>query len=869
MMRPATRPWWQQATALVSLSAGGAITGFSFAPGTAANLASPTGMPIRLLALQHSAQQHSAQQHSAQSSQSRDDGLRSAIVNVARYYLRMAEHKSPGEMAALIWQYDSLDGADHGESCAAFASLTLELAAHVVGQSSWVTGGATYPWPLHTWADVRVEPNPASPGITSILQDAQAHHRWHPVGDGYEPLPGDWVLFDGHVEVVTDYTSGVLQTIGADSPPNYSVNAHQYRDPVAAQGVLGFVNNGDLGAAAVKNAGSPGHAAGGSAGGSPGGSPGGSAGGSAGRRPAPATEAPGPPAIPGASGADAADPAQPAPPADGAAIPGTTASAPGPSTRASGPTASATGRSASASGRSASGSGPSAAASPDVPPTGPSGRSAGSGATAPGAAAIPGIPGQRVPAGSPSSSAAPYSRHLPPPTTTPVHDTSAQQAFINGVAPGAVAAQHAYGVPAAVTIAQAIDESAWGRSELARKDHNLFGIKGAGPAGSDPLPTQEYENGQWVTITTLFRVYDNVAESIDDHGRIIAGSGYYGHAMANRGDPNAFADGLTGVYATSPDYGAKLISLMQQYNLYSYGLRSPAGRQARPAQAKAPAPAKAPTPAKVPPAAPAPAPSRPAPGAAGGAAIPGLADSSGSAPVQQPRPGPSPGAHPAPGLRPLSPAQARPASPAQARRASPARPRPATRASRSRYQARIPLAVEQAFITKAKVPLRRSEPLYRDVASHSGIRWELMAACDWMQCQAQPRHSPVHGEKLGTVNPDGTVYRTKSEALEQCADDLVELAATVYGVDLTARNPLSLNDLADAFAAFRWGGLLKLHRTSAMEFPYSVEGLTAQHINMRWPNIAEPNAPDKPGGRFRRPFGAVPIVLSLDYPVTA
>jgi hypothetical protein len=176
--------------------------------------------------------------------------------------------------------------------------------------------------------------------------------------------------------------------------------------------------------------------------------------------------------------------------------------------------------------------------------------------------------------------------------------------------------------------------------------------------------------------------------------------------------------------------------------------------------------------------------------------------------------------------------------------------------------------VQKAFITKAKVPLMHSEPLYRDVASYSGISWQLLAACDWMQCEAQPRRSPVHGEKLGTVNPDGTVYRTRSEALAQCADDLVELAGTVYGIDLTGPGALPLHHLADAFAAFRWGGLLKLHRTSAMEFPYSVAGLTAQHLSMRWPNINEPNAPDKPGARFREPFGAAPIVLNLDYPVS-
>ena len=63
-----------------------------------------------------------------------------------------------------------------------------------------------------------MDPNPGSLGITSVLQDAQAHRRWHPIGDRYPPQPGDWVLFDHHVEVVTSYADGVLDTIGGDSP---------------------------------------------------------------------------------------------------------------------------------------------------------------------------------------------------------------------------------------------------------------------------------------------------------------------------------------------------------------------------------------------------------------------------------------------------------------------------------------------------------------------------------------------------------------------------------------------------------------------------------------------------------------------------
>ena len=55
--------------------------------------------------------------------------------------------------------------------------------------------------------------------------------------------------------------------------------------------------------------------------------------------------------------------------------------------------------------------------------------------------------------------------------------------------------------------------------------------------------------------------------------------------------------------------------------------------------------------------------------------------------------------------------------------------------------AQVPRIVTTGFITSAKTPLLRAEPIYRDVAAGHGIRWELLAACDWMQCQAQPRPS--------------------------------------------------------------------------------------------------------------------------------
>ena len=905
------------------------MTGFAFAHGTVHDMTSPTRMPVHLLALKKPAKPLSAS----------DSALRAAVVNVANYYLRMAQTKSPAEMEAIIWANDSIDSVDHGESCAAFASLTLALGAQATGQESWVTGGATYPWPLHQWADVRVDPNPASPGIISVLQDAQAHNRWHPLGDGYQPQPGDWVLFDGHVEVVTGYSAGVLYTIGGDSGPNVSVNAHTFPGPLAAQGVTGFVNNGELlGDVSPATSGTA-SSGGANSGAVPAGSIVGGAATAAETagiqeqgQPAAVTASVGEAAVPGIQTAALTSRASQLASAGRTAgrgtvtAPGTargrgTAARKGTARMAgtAGGTGSAGMQSAvtmpgvmagagmAVAGNSATASAGMASAAVGVTSGAGQGNPAQAGSSArassvtrgstagrasntgrpstasragtrtragkgqrSGTAAIPGLQpadgaslgaslGSSLGASAPATPS--YTRNNPPAAAAHVPDTSSQQAFISQLAPGAIAAQSRYGIPAAVTIAQAIDESGWGQSALAVRDNNLFGIKGSGPAGSDMLPTQEFENGQWVTVSAAFRVYHNVAESIADHSELLATDQSYQQAMADRHLPDAFATDLTGVYATDPQYGSNLIAIMRLYNLYQYDTAAP------PPAVQAGTANQAGTASQGLTASQGGVFSQGGMVGQGGAVGPDLVGSHGSATIPGVLDAYITGSGPAaasahePVLRAPKTAQ-RPGP-----RVAPRRTQAGAR--RGRYVPQIPPVVTTAFITSAKAPLSRAEPLYDDVASRSGIRWELLAACDWMQCKAQPRYSPVHGEKLGTVNADRTMYRTKSEALAQCAGELIELAMAVYWIDITARRPLSVRDLAKVFAAFRWGGLLKLHGISAMEFPYSVEGLTSQHLKMRWPDIKEPNAPDKPATRFRMPFGAVPAVLSLGYPALA
>jgi hypothetical protein len=124
-------------------------------------------------------------------------------------------------------------------------------------------------------------------------------------------------------------------------------------------------------------------------------------------------------------------------------------------------------------------------------------------------------------------------------------------------------------VPAAVTLAQWAVESAWGAA-MPPGSNNPFGIKAVTGQPAVETMTQEVVNGETITITAKFRVFDSLAQAFDEHGRLLATSSNYTEAMKLTQDPNGFADALTGVYATDPEYGMKLKWVMQNYNLTMY-----------------------------------------------------------------------------------------------------------------------------------------------------------------------------------------------------------------------------------------------------------------------------------------------------------
>jgi hypothetical protein len=133
----------------------------------------------------------------------------------------------------------------------------------------------------------------------------------------------------------------------------------------------------------------------------------------------------------------------------------------------------------------------------------------------------------------------------------------------------AIASERRWKVPAAVTIAQWVVESAWGAAVPAGTN-NPFGIKALGSQPAVESPTSEVVNGETVTVTAKFRVFDSLATAFDEHGRMLATNGAYSAAMRQVRDVDAFADALTGVYATDPDYGLKLKWVIHNYNLETY-----------------------------------------------------------------------------------------------------------------------------------------------------------------------------------------------------------------------------------------------------------------------------------------------------------
>ena len=153
-------------------------------------------------------------------------------------------------------------------------------------------------------------------------------------------------------------------------------------------------------------------------------------------------------------------------------------------------------------------------------------------------------------------------------------------AYIAKAAEAAKASKKAYGVPRAVTIAQSMLESGWGRSGLTTKYNNYFGIKCSAvisphQKGCVALASYEYVKGKKKKYVSRFRTYTSMSKSFLDHGRLLNYADRYNKAFKYTNDPDQFIRAVHKAgYATDPNYSTLVINLMRKWNLYRFDARA-------------------------------------------------------------------------------------------------------------------------------------------------------------------------------------------------------------------------------------------------------------------------------------------------------
>ena len=139
-------------------------------------------------------------------------------------------------------------------------------------------------------------------------------------------------------------------------------------------------------------------------------------------------------------------------------------------------------------------------------------------------------------------------------------------AYIRKYAPIAVKEMHESKIPASITLAQGILESGRGRSELALKSNNHFGIKCHTQWKGARVYHDDDEKGE------CFRKYQYVQTSYEDHSAFLSKRKRYSFLFKyGLKEYKRWAKGLKKAgYATDKKYPNKLIKIIENYKLYEF-----------------------------------------------------------------------------------------------------------------------------------------------------------------------------------------------------------------------------------------------------------------------------------------------------------
>ncbi len=144
------------------------------------------------------------------------------------------------------------------------------------------------------------------------------------------------------------------------------------------------------------------------------------------------------------------------------------------------------------------------------------------------------------------------------------------QNYVNQYKDLAMAEMRRTGVPASITLAQAILESQSGESKLAQKSNNHFGIK----CKTEWTGEKTYHDDD--LRQECFRVYPTVEDSFKDHSDFLKNREYYTALFKlDPTDDKGWAYGLKKAgYATEKTYPTRLLKLIEDFELHQYSVQA-------------------------------------------------------------------------------------------------------------------------------------------------------------------------------------------------------------------------------------------------------------------------------------------------------
>ena len=142
--------------------------------------------------------------------------------------------------------------------------------------------------------------------------------------------------------------------------------------------------------------------------------------------------------------------------------------------------------------------------------------------------------------------------------------TSSRQQYIERYAEYAMEQMRRYGIPASITLAQGIIESADGKSTLANTANNHFGVKGT-YNGNYVLADDDKPNER-------FKKYDNVGQSYEDHSKVLMSQRYQQYVRnLSPDDYKGWAAGIKkGGYASANSYVNTVVNVIEDANLQRF-----------------------------------------------------------------------------------------------------------------------------------------------------------------------------------------------------------------------------------------------------------------------------------------------------------